>query len=176
MSQVHIGGASLNQIPIDWNNNTSNILDAIDSAKKQGIELLCLPELTITSYGCQDLFLHEWVTIEAWNQLIKIVPQCTDITVAIGLPILFEQQLYNTTCIIEDGNIKGFYAKQFLANDGIHYEKRWFSPWPKNTSKELNIAGFTYPIGDITFDVLGITIGLEICEDAWHEDRPACRI
>lgn len=176
MSQVHIGGAALNQTPIDWDNNTNNILNAIAIAKKNGVEILCLPELTITSYGCQDLFLHEWVVKEAWNQLIKITAECTNIAVAIGLPILFEQNIYNTVCIIDNASIKGFYAKQFLANDGIHYEKRWFRPWPKNVIKALSIAGQNYPMGDLTFELYGITVGLEICEDAWQEDRPACRL
>ncbi|UXX77668.1 NAD(+) synthase [Reichenbachiella carrageenanivorans] len=176
MSQIRIGGACLNQTPIDWNNNFTNISQAIKAAKEQQVNLLCLPELSITAYGCQDLFLSEWLTEEAITQLHKIVPLCTNISVAVGLPIRHDQKIYNTTCLIENGKILGFYAKQILANDGIHYEHRWFSPWPSGEVKELTLNNQTYPIGDQTFHIKGVHIGFEICEDAWNEIRPACRL
>jgi len=55
MRALTIGGAALNQTPIDWVNNVDNILLAVDMARKQGIDVLCLPELCITGYGCEDL-------------------------------------------------------------------------------------------------------------------------
>ena len=30
----------------------------------------------------------------------------------------------------ENSPIAGFVAKRFLAGEGIHYEPRWFKPWP----------------------------------------------
>ena len=30
-----------------------------------------------------------------------------------------------------DGELLGFVGKQYLAGDGIHYEPRWFKPWPE---------------------------------------------
>ena len=52
--KIKIGGATVNQIPIDWRNNSKNIIDAIQEAKNQGIKILCLPELCITGYGCPN--------------------------------------------------------------------------------------------------------------------------
>ncbi|RJE75200.1 NAD(+) synthase [Reichenbachiella sp. MSK19-1] len=176
MTQMRIGGACLNQTPIDWKGNIDHIKTAIDDARNNQVDLLCLPELCITSYGCQDLFLAEWVLEEALSQLLKLLDHCYDITVVVGLPLILEGQTYNTCCVIKDQQIQGFYAKQALANDGIHYEKRWFSPWPKNTSKTISIQENDYPIGDITFDISGLQVGFEICEDAWSKDRPAQRL
>lgn len=176
MSELRIGGACLNQTPIDWNNNIQNIKDAIDLAKSNDVKILCLPELCITAYGCQDLFLSPWVAEEALKQLLTLKDYCQDISVTLGLPLNYEGQLYNTTCVVTNGEIKGFYAKQALANDGIHYEKRWFSPWPKNTSSSIEIDGVAYPLGDITLNLHGLHTGFEICEDAWSSDRPACRL
>lgn len=173
---VKIGGASLNQTPIDWEGNLTNITNAIKKARDQKVDILCLPELCITAYGCQDLFLHEWVTQIALDQVKKIIPHCKKISVAVGLPMIFEGNVYNTICLISDGKIQGFYAKQFLANDGIHYEKRWFTPWPKNTISRIKFDGHVYPIGDETFILSGLRVGFEICEDAWNTDRPACRL
>ncbi|SMD37312.1 NAD+ synthase (glutamine-hydrolysing) [Reichenbachiella faecimaris] len=176
MSQIRIAGACLNQTPIDWNNNISNIRNAITEARKENVKILCLPELCITAYGCQDLFLSEWLIEEAIKQLLSIVPICEDIAVAVGLPIRHKGQIYNSTCLIQNGEILGFYAKQILANDGIHYEHRWFSPWPSKLVESITIKGSTYPIGDLTFQIEGTHVGFEICEDAWNEVRPACRL
>ncbi|WP_422359686.1 NAD(+) synthase [Reichenbachiella sp.] len=176
MSQIRIAGACLNQTPIDWDNNVTNIKNAIQEAQEKDTKILCLPELSITAYGCQDLFLSEWLIEEAIKQLLTIVPLCQNIAVAVGLPILHNRKTYNTTCLIQNGEILGFYAKQILANEGIHYEPRWFSPWPSGVEETLTIAGGNYPIGDLTFHVDGIHVGFEICEDAWNESRPACRL
>ncbi|WP_456461567.1 NAD(+) synthase [Reichenbachiella sp.] len=176
MSQIRIAGACLNQTPIDWDNNVSNIKKAIREAQEQNVRILCLPELCITAYGCQDLFLNEWLIEEAINQLQKIAPLCENIAVAVGLPIIHNHKIYNTTCLIQNGKIQGFYAKQILANEGIHYEPRWFSAWPSGLEDSININGHSYPIGDLTFHIEGAHVGFEICEDAWNENRPACRL
>ena len=51
-----LAGACLNQTPLDWDNNLSNITNAINEARQKKIDILCLPELCITGYGCEDLF------------------------------------------------------------------------------------------------------------------------
>src|SRR6188474_1604893 len=84
---VKIGGATLNQTPLDWSHNTQNIIAAIAEARAQNIKILCLPELCITAYGCEDLFLSDWLSIKAWDELEKIKSQCKGITVCVGLPI-----------------------------------------------------------------------------------------
>ncbi|MEP0987815.1 NAD(+) synthase [Ekhidna sp.] len=170
--KLKLAGACLNQTPIDWENNLRNIRSAITQAKDQGVDLLCLPELCITGYGCEDLFLSQWLPEKATEKLIEILPYTKDIAVTIGLPIRFNDQIYNTTCLITDGTIAGFYAKQKLANDGVHYESRWFTPWPSQKIDTIQVDGNEYSIGHITVDYKGITIGFEICEDAWVPDRP----
>ena len=74
MGKVKIGGACLNQIPFDWKHNKNNILSVIENAKSQQIKLLCLPELCITGYGCEDMFLGTWLPESALKVLLEIVP------------------------------------------------------------------------------------------------------
>ncbi|MEQ8925017.1 MAG: NAD(+) synthase [Fulvivirga sp.] len=173
---MRIGTATVNQTPLDWRGNTQNIISAIREAKQNKLELLCLPELCITGYGCEDLFLSDWLYEKALYELFKIIPECTGLLVAIGLPIKFESRNYNCACLINDGKIEGFYAKQNMALDGVHYEPRWFIPWEVGKISKLLLNGSEYPIGDITYDYKEWKIGFEICEDAWREDRPACRL
>ncbi|MCA6073722.1 NAD(+) synthase [Fulvivirga sedimenti] len=176
MPELKLAGATVNQIPINWENNRKNILDAIAMAKKEKVDILCLPELCITGYGCEDLFLGEWIYDRAFSELESIIPHCTGITVAIGFPLAFDTRHYNTTCVVKDGRPVGVYAKQFLANDGVHYEPRWFSPWPVGEEATVRICGQDVPLGDVTFQLHGAHIGFEICEDAWRQNRPACRL
>src|SRR5918995_4509705 len=97
--KVKIGGATVNQIPFDWRNNTQNIIDAIQEAKNQGIRILCLPELCVTGYGCEDVFLSDWLHERAWKELLHIRDFCDDITVSVGLPIRIGELNYNGACV-----------------------------------------------------------------------------
>jgi NAD+ synthase (glutamine-hydrolysing) len=174
---IRIGGATVNQIPLDWKNNRLNILDAIYEARRQGIRILCLPELCITGYGCEDWFLSKWVADRALKELELIRPHCIDITVSIGLPIHINNIPYNGACVISNTRILGITCKQFLARDGVHYEPRWFDPWIPRKIVEMSVAGQTVPVGDVIYEVDGIRFGFEICEDAWHkENRPGYRL
>jgi len=178
MGYIKIGGAALNQTPMDWDNNIQNIKDAISKAKKQNINILCLPELAITGYGCEDMFLSNWVPDKALELLQDLLSYCQNIHIAIGLPMVFEGKLYNCCAFISNGIIEGFYAKQFLAKDGVHYEPRWFTAWETGKTDTIKINGLNYPIGELVFEVENVKIGFEICEDAWVADdiRPACRL
>jgi len=87
MRTLNIAGATLNQTPINWEGNRRHILSAIQEAKEQKVDLLCLPELCITGYGCEDLFLSEWIHERAFTELLEILPYCNNIAVSIGLPV-----------------------------------------------------------------------------------------
>lgn len=177
MTKVKIGGATVNQIPMDWQTNLANITEAIEEAKKQEIRILCLPELCITGYGCEDWFLSEWVPEQAMQQVLKLSPLTTGITVCAGLPVRIDGILYNGVCVISEGKILGITCKQFLARDGVHYEPRWFDPWPAGKVTHMNVGETTIPVGDVVYENNGIRFGFEICEDAWHrEKRPGYRL
>ncbi len=90
--------------------------------------------------------------------------------------MLHQNGLYDTACLAVDGKIAGFTAKRYLAGDGIHYEPRWFKPWPLGRRAEVNIEGQDYPLGDLYYDCGGVRIGFEICEDAWVANRPGAEL
>ena len=76
-----------------------------------------------------------------------------------------------------DARILGLVAKRFLAGDGIHYEPRWFKPWPAGARDEFIAPdGDVFPIGDLHFEVGGVRLGFEICEDAWVANRPGAAL
>ncbi len=176
MVKIKVAGAALNQIPIHWDNNLSNIEKAVKQAKSHGADILCLPELCITGYGCEDLFLSEWLPEKALSFIPDIAEQTKNIAVAVGLPVRLNGHVYNCAAVIRDGEVLGVTAKQFLANDGVHYEPRWFTAWEPGEVTEIKINSKYIPFGDLTYDLYGVRTGFEICEDAWRSDRPACRM
>lgn len=174
---VIIGGATVNQIPMDWRNNTANIIAAIEEAIQNGVKILCLPELCITGYGCEDMFLSDWLSAKAWEELLKIKPHCNNITVSVGLPVRINGITYNGACVISNGKILGITFKQNLARDGVHYEPRWFDAWIPNKIITLERNGETIQAGDLIYETNGIRFGFEICEDAWRKTlRPGYRL
>jgi NAD+ synthase (glutamine-hydrolysing) len=176
MKLVKVAAATLNQTPLDWDRNRAHIVAAIDEARAAGVGLLCLPELAITGYGCEDAFLSPGVIRMAEAVLEEIVPRTRGLVVGVGLPVFHNKATYNTSCLIADGELLGFVAKRALAGDGIHYEPRWFKPWPRGKLATHAVGGREVPIGDLFFDVGGIKIGFEICEDAWVAERPGSKL
>lgn len=199
---LRLAAASLNQTPLDWQRNQSHIVEAIGAARDAGVSILCLPELCISGYGCEDTFFSVGVPQMSLRMLAEILPETLGLAVAVGLPLRYEKKLYNAVAWICDGRLLGFVCKQHLAGDGIHYEPRWFSPWPAGRVDQLElpcqeemhdeetkhkgaghgvldspaIFGSSFPVGDLLFDCDGIRVGFEICRDAWKEDRPGQRL
>jgi NAD+ synthase (glutamine-hydrolysing) len=57
MNRLVAGAAALNQTPLDWSGNLRRARAAVSEAREMGIGWLCLPELALTGYGCEDFFL-----------------------------------------------------------------------------------------------------------------------
>jgi len=177
MNRIVVGAASLNQTPLDWDGNRRRAAAAVAEARDRGVGYLCLPELAITGYGCEDMFLSPGVGERALAAVGELAEECHGIVVAVGLPLWFESSVYNAVALVADGRIAGFVAKQNLAGDGLHYEPRWFKPWPEGLVERVGApGGGTAPLGDLVFDIGGIRLGFEICEDAWVADRPGTRL
>lgn len=176
MNRIVTGAASLNQVPLDWKGNVRRAVDAVVEARDMGVSFLCLPELALTGYGCEDMFLAPEVGERSLDSLKDLAKECEGIVVAVGLPLWFESSVYNVVALIVDREIVGFVAKQNLAGDGLHYEPRWFKPWPVGQAESVEMGKKTIPLGDLVFEVGGIRLGFEICEDAWVADRPGTRL
>ncbi len=172
MSIIKVAAGTINTTPLAWESNRNYIISAIEESRQQEISLLCLPELCITGYGCDDAFYSANTLAQAIESLHEIVAHTAGIAVAVGLPLRFNNKLYNTACLIVNKRILGFAAKQHLPNYGLFYEDRWFHRWPAGLREEVKVGDFQYPIGDLIFDLSGIRIGFEICEDAWVAQRP----
>jgi NAD+ synthase (glutamine-hydrolysing) len=172
MQNIRVAAAELNQTPMDWNGNLKRIQDAIEAARARKVSILCLPELCLTGYGCEDMFHSVGLQRRAWAMLEKVAQSTHGMMVSVGLPVVIRNGLFNASALLVDGTIAGLVCKQHLASDGLHYETRWFKEWPSEHRLTIERGGHFIPAGDLYFDVGGVKVGFEICEDAWVGPRP----
>lgn len=170
--KILAAAAALNQTPLDWDGNLARILAAIAEARAQGVSLLCLPELCLTGYGCEDAFLGIGPLRQAERMLGEVQAATAGMVVAVGLPVLVRHGRFDAVALLADQRLVAVAAKRHLAGDGLHYEPRWFKPWPAGAVVEINLAGQSIPMGDLIAEVGGVRLGFEVCEDAWVADRP----
>ncbi|MFK7788314.1 MAG: nitrilase-related carbon-nitrogen hydrolase, partial [Phycisphaeraceae bacterium] len=156
MKTLRVGVAALNQTPLDWDGNEANIRDVIREARGRGVGLLCLPELCVTGYGCEDAFFSSATRRMARRIVEALLPETDGIAVSLGLPVMHRGSLFNVVALLIDGRVAGLVAKQHLAGDGLHYEPRWFRAWPAGEVSVFDWDGQDVPIGDLVFDLDGV--------------------
>lgn len=171
MTVYGIGACALNQTALDWDGNAANIRAAITEARQAGVSFLCLPELAISGYGCEDAFWSPAVQATALEVLKELLPETKGLVVAIGLPLVIENTLFNSCALVANGEIAGIVLKRHLAGDGVYYEPRWFKPWPAGKRVEISLYGKKIVAGDYSFQFGPVRLGFEICEDAWVSHR-----
>ena len=172
MKLVKVAAAVINQTPIDWLGNEARIKSVLRDARTKKISVLCLPELCISGYGCEDAFYMPHLSERSWKMLEALLPETQGMVVSLGLPFLHRGALFNVIAVVVDGRVAAVVPKKQLAGDGVHYEPRWFKPWPSGVIEQIMVNGEEIPIGDVFVDCGGIKIGFEICEEAWVANRP----
>ena len=114
MKLLHVAAGALNQTPLAWDSNAANIRAAIQAAKAANVQVLCLPELCITGYGCEDAFHAPGLQSTAWEMLKSIATETSGMVVSVGLPVMYAGGLFNAAALLVDGRIAGFAANFFF--------------------------------------------------------------
>jgi NAD+ synthase (glutamine-hydrolysing) len=156
--------------------NTAKIVDLIQQAEKEKVQVVCFPELCITGYTCADLFFQETLlanSLKALNDLAQHTLPIASVVI-VGLPVRLGNNLFNVAAVLQGGRILGVVPKVNLPNNNEFYEKRWFTSGAFCREKELLLCGQTAPIGrDLLFSDGTFTFGVEICEDLWAPIPPS---
>ena len=175
---VKCAAVSFDVTVADCKKNGAEIAKIINGAAKEGINLIVFPELCITGYTCSDLFLQKTLIDSAENELENICKstKSADIVALIGLPVSKNSRLYNCAAVIYKGEILGIVPKSNIPNYNEFYEKRHFTPAPKQ-NETVNICGGEYIFGTkIIFEcknMKNFTFAAEICEDLWVAAPPS---
>lgn len=156
----------------DTEYNVKQIEDFVAQAEGKGVEIIVFPELSITGYSCQDLFLQQLLIEQSEVAVMQLLDftRKLDIICIVGAPVNISGSLYNCAIVIQHGVIVGMVPKTYLPNYGEFYEKRWFSSSKNLQPTDIRYAGNTVsvvpdPILFRTSD--NVLFGIEICEDVW---------
>jgi len=159
--------------------NTEQIQALVLQANNQGVEIICFPELSITSYSCGDLFGQQLLLDEAEMQLINLMnfTRSMDIITIVGLPVAYGGTLLNCAAVIQKGKILGIVPKTYLPNYKEFYEKRWFTSALDIPEGFALICGQQVRIAsNQLFHTPSCTFGIEICEDLWAPIPPSSKL
>jgi NAD+ synthase (glutamine-hydrolysing) len=141
----------------DLAGNVTRMAEATSKATDAGADLVCFPELAITGYPPEDLVLRsEFVrdNLAALQDLAR--GTASGCPVVVGFIDRTDDGVYNAAAFLRQGEINTVYHKIQLPNFGVFDERRYFSTGER---------GATVEVGEQT-------VGLSVCEDAWHPAQP----
>ncbi len=127
-------------------------------AKKQGVDLVIFPELSLTGYVVRDQVyeLAEKIPGPA-TERVEMLAKKTGLHIIFGMPELSEKAhatIFNTAVFVGPDGLVGKYRKMYLPTHSVFEEKRHFRPG-------YEAAAFETPIGKI---------GLCICYDVFFPE------
>ena len=139
--------------------NTAMIIDYINQARKESADIIIFPELSITGYAPQDQLHYHTMKKNILEAIEMIRSNSSDIAIIVGAPMPLDpksihgsyERYHNAAIVIQDNRIKYQVDKMLIPNYDVFNEYRYFTPGdePRN------------------IEILGINIGLQICEDMW---------
>jgi NAD+ synthase (glutamine-hydrolysing) len=159
-----------------------NVDQAVALAKEadgKGCDLVVYPELNISSYAVDDLFLQEAFLDAVEDGIARFRDSTAKLgpVFVIGAPLRRNGRLYNCALAVSRGRILGVVPKSFLPNYREYYEKRWFVSGIGLNGIDIAVGGETVPFGtDLIFaaqDLDDFIFHVEICEDYWAPQPPS---
>ncbi|HLW01547.1 MAG TPA: NAD+ synthase [Ktedonobacterales bacterium] len=159
MRHLRIALAQINSTVGDLQGNLRLMLDSLERAAQAGSDLVCFPELALTGYPPEDLLLKPGFVADNLSALDELVQRSADypsLTIVAGF-VDRQVDIYNAAAVIHNGRLAGVYYKQYLPNYGVFDENRYFQ------------AGTLSPV----FEINGVQVGVNICEDIWYPTGPA---
>lgn len=156
--------------------NIEEILNVLKSLKS---DIALFPELAITSYSCEDLFLYDEIREEndaALRRLLKENPYKG--LIAVGGIFSYESALFNVAFIIKEHKLLGIVPKYYLPNYQEFGEPRWFTAGLiAKRLKKVKFDDEEIPFGMLIFKCTNsdynLGVGIEICEDLWAPISPS---
>jgi len=151
-SRLTVGLAQIDCRLGDVEGNVERHLAWIERARRQGIDLLVFPELSLTGYRL--LHLTPRVALAAGSAPIaRLAAAAGPMAVVVGFVEEDRQGvLYNSAALLRDGQPAFVHRKLYLPTYGIFQEQRFLG-----SGRRLELAPL--PWGEA---------GVLICEDLWH--------
>ncbi|GAB3197179.1 NAD(+) synthase [Nocardioides hungaricus] len=158
--------------------NARAVLEQARLCDAEGVAIAVFPELCLSGYAVDDLFLQDVLLDAVADQVAAIVAASEDLlpVLVVGAPVAHGSRVLNAAVVIHRGRILGVAPKSYLPTYREFYERRWFAPGDDVRGTTV-LAGQEAPIGpDLLFaaeDVRGLVLHVEVCEDMWVPVPPS---
>lgn len=165
----------------DVKENARILFRHIKEAEENGAKIIVLPELCLSGYTCNDLFLQELLLRSAKEQLFELADMTSsvDALIFVGMPLEYNGKLYNVAAALNYGKILGFVPKTYLPNYNEFYEARHFTRGMEQVVEVPLREGLSVPMGtNLMFyckQMPELRVAAEICEDVWTPEPPSIR-
>jgi NAD+ synthase (glutamine-hydrolysing) len=153
---LRIALAQVNATVGDVDGNVRLVIEWIGRARDAGAQLVLFPELVLSGYPAEDLWLKRHFLDRIGEALHEVAARVQDVVAVVGFPER-SAAIHNSAAVLADGAVRGVYRKMLLPNYGVFDERRYFEPGTTPSVIVLN----------------GARIGLTICEDIWFPGAPA---
>lgn len=155
--------AQINPTTADIEGNTSLVLEELECASADGIDVVAFPELIITGYCVLDLVEDDAFVAANRTALEHVRDQTGETVAVVGFIDRDPTGTYNAAAVLQNGEIKGIARKVLLPNYRYFDDERYFDS-----------GG---PVSPVTVDIRGrsIDLGVAVCEDMWdlaYERKP----
>ncbi len=162
--------------------NVETIASMIGVFAGNDVDLGVFPELCLTGYTCGDLY-HDRTLLDAVVRgLARLAEETSSVATAVivGAPVIYNNVLFNCGIVIHGGRVRMIVPKTYIPNYGEFYEKRWWQPADDVWDGRVTLLPGV--IDDVPFgakqlyEIGGVRIGIEICEDLWTPIPPSSRM
>lgn len=169
-------------LPVHLADPAANAAEVIEQARAchdDSVAVAVFPELCLTGYSVDDLFLQDTLLATVEDALAEIVAASADLMtmLVIGAPVVHGNRVFNAAVVVHRGSILGVAPKSYLPNYREFYERRWFAPGDDRELEWITVAGQDVRFGpDLIFrclDVPGLDLHVEVCEDMWVPVPPS---
>ncbi len=159
--------------------NAAVVLEQARACHDDSVAVAVFPELCLTGYSVDDLFLQDTLLATVEEAIAEIVAASADLMtmLVIGAPVVHGNRVFNAAVVIHRGAVLGVAPKSYLPNYREFYERRWFAPGDDRELEWISVAGHDARFGpDLIFrclDVPGLDLHVEVCEDMWVPVPPS---
>jgi NAD+ synthase (glutamine-hydrolysing) len=159
--------------------NAAQVVAMAKEAHEDGVAVAVFPELCLTGYAVDDLFLQDTLLDATLRAVDDVVAASADLrpVLVVGAPLVLGTRVLNCAVVIQRGRVLGVAPKSYLPTYREFYERRWFAPGDDHRGRSITLAGQTVPFGpDLIFratDVPDLALHVEVCEDMWVPIPPS---
>jgi NAD+ synthase (glutamine-hydrolysing) len=161
--------------------NAATVIAQARECHDDGVAVAIFPELCLTGYSVDDLFLQDTLLEAVHSAIGELVEASRELrpVLVLGAPLRKGHRVFNCAVVIHGGAVLGVAPKSFLPTYREFYEARWFAAGHDQAGEQITVAGVQVPFGpDLIFraaDVPDLALFVEVCEDMWVPIPPSAK-